>query len=549
MKSKKYTVKEIQEKLNMALSPDKPMLQQLEQLGVKELIEELSIYQQELEYQNDELRKTQVDLEKSNRYAEDLFETAPTAYVVLNDDFQMLRFNELFLASFARTPIEIAKNTDFRRLINPDDQDDFHRFLMDEAKSHQKNGITLRVGSRYFHIRAQKRIMEHKSEWRVSLTDVHNEQMVLAALAQSERRFRNLVNMAPQIIFTMKDGTLALTFVSSYVETFLGLNPADLLGTKLIDFVWEGDQPIAERFLSDLSESKPGELSIRCDVRLRNQGGSSRWSALLGQKIFDSESNKYYYLCIAHPIDELKRQQAALEEQNDRLQHFAHIISHNLSSYVGNVHSLVGLMGEEAMSEAEKVELYPVLRQASNNLQEAIGHLNEMLKIQKNGHLGKVKLFLKSEVEKVLSALKKDMEQAGLQVEVAIDASMTVCFHPAYLQSILLNMCSNALRYKRPIEDAYLRISARALDNHTIGLVFDDNGMGMDLKTMGHKLFGMFQTFHEHPDSKGLGLFMVKNQLAAMGGKIHVESTVGEGTRFELLMPACLDSEPAMLAK
>ena len=548
MKAKKYTVKELQEKLTMALLPDKPMLQQLEQLGVKELIEELSIYQQELEYQNDELRKTQVDLEKSNRYAEDLFETAPIAYVVLNDDFGMMRFNELFLASFARTPIEIAKNTDFRRLIHPDDQDDFHRFLMHEADSQQKNGITLRVGSRYFHIRAQKRTMGDRSEWRVSLTDVHNEQMILAALAQSERRFRNLVNMAPQIIFTMKEDSLALTFVSNHVEAFLGLNPADLLGTKLIDFVWAEDHLVAEQFLQELTKMQPGTSPVRADVRLRNQEGLACWSALLGQKIFDAESNKHYYLCIAHPIDELKRQQAALEERNERLQHFSHIISHNLSSYVANVHSLVGLIGEEGMSESEKVELYEVLKQASNNLQEAIGNLNEMLKIQKNGHLGKVKLFLKREVEKVLSALKKDMELAGLRVSVEIDDAMAVCFHPAYLQSILLNMCSNALRYKRPIEDSHLRISARALGNQTIGLVFDDNGMGMDLKTMGHKLFGMFQTFHDHPDSKGLGLFMVKNQLAAMGGNIQVDSKVGEGTRFELLMPGCLEIQPAATA-
>lgn len=546
MKAKKYTVKELQEKLTMALSPDKPMLEQLEKLGVKELIEELSIYQQELEYQNDELRRTQVDLEKSNRYAEDLFETAPIAYVVLNDDFNMVRFNELFLASFTRTPVEIAKNTDFRRLINPEDQDDFHRFLMDEVENHQKNGITIRVGSRYFHIRAQKRFLENKAEWRVSLTDVHNEQIILSALAQSERRFRNLVNMAPQIIFTMKDGSLALTFVSNHVGTYLGLNPADLLGNKLIDFVWEEDHHLAESFLNELSKMQPGALPVCADLRLRSQGGLACWSALLGQKIFDAESKKHYFLCIAHPIDELKRQQASLEEQNDRLQHFSHIISHNLSSYVGNVHSLVGLMGEEGMSQSEKAELYDLLKQASNNLQEAIENLNEMLKIQKNGHLGKVKLFLKPEVEKVISALKKDMELAGLQVSVEIDDAMAVCFHPAYLQSILLNMCSNALRYKRPIPDAYLNISARSLGNHTIGLVFDDNGRGMDLKTMGSKLFGMFQTFHDHPEAKGLGLFMVKNQLAAMGGNIHVDSQVSKGTRFELLIPGCLETQPVV---
>lgn len=541
MKAKKYTVKEIQEKLNLALSPEKPMLQQLDQLGVRELIEELSIYQQELEYQNDELRKTQIDLEKSNRYAEDLFETAPIAYVILNDDFKIMRFNRVFLASFGNTSLEIEKNTDFRRLIGPEDQDDFHRFMMQIGTNEQKNGITLKVSNRYFHIRSQKSSLEKSIEWRVSLTDVHNEQMILAALAHSERRFRNLVHMAPQIIFTMKVESLVLTFMSAYAETLLGLNPVELVGAKFLDIVWREDHSIAQRFLDEIGAMQPGEGPIRSDIRLRNHDGMFCWSALIGQKIWDAASGKSYYLCIAHPMDQLKRQQLALEEQNDRLQHFSHILSHNLRSYVANIHSLVDLMGEESMIETEKAELYPSLKQATSNLQEAIDHLNEVLKIQKNGHLGKEKLFLKKEIDKVLAALGKDLEHEALKVQVKIDENMVVCFQPAYLQSILLNMCSNALRYKRPIENAYLRIAAREMATQTISIVFEDNGQGMDLHTMGHKLFGMFQTFHEHPDSKGLGLFMVKNQLAAMGGEVKVESRVGEGTKFELLVPGCVE--------
>lgn len=547
MKAKKYTVQEIQEKLNLALSPDKPMLQQLEQLGVKELIEELSIYQQELEYQNDELRKSQVSLEKSQRYAEDLFEMAPVAYVVLDDDFRMKRFNELFIASFARSAVEIAKNTDFRRLISPNDQDDFHRFLKQEGEGPQKNGITLHVGGRYFHLRAQYSLVEEMPEWRVSLTDVHNEQLILAALAQSERRFRNLVRLAPGIIVTMKEHSHTLTFVSDYISGFLGLDPVDMVGTQLKDWVYADDQSIVADFITALVQMEVGANPIRCELRMPNSLGVGCWTTLIAQKLWDVDSNKHYYLCIAHPIDELKLQQIALEEQNQRLQHFSHIVSHNLSSYVANVHSLVDLMGDEAMSTKEKGELYPVLKQATNNLQEAINHLNEMLKIQRNGHLGKVKLFLKAELDKVLSALKNEVEKAGLQVSVKVDEWMTVCFHPAYLQSILLNMCSNALRYKRLGKDAKLRISARYLGNQTIGMVFEDNGLGMDLKTMGHKLFGMFQTFHDHPESKGLGLFMVKNQLSAMGGSIHVESKVGEGTKFELRIPGCLKLEQSMV--
>ncbi len=61
-------------------------------------------------------------------------------------------------------------------------------------------------------------------------------------------------------------------------------------------------------------------------------------------------------------------------------------------------------------------------------------------------------------------------------------------------------------------------------------LSFQDNGQGIDLKRHGDKIFGMYKTFHKHKDSKGIGLFITKNQVEAMNGSIKIESKVNEGT-------------------
>ena len=63
-------------------------------------------------------------------------------------------------------------------------------------------------------------------------------------------------------------------------------------------------------------------------------------------------------------------------------------------------------------------------------------------------------------------------------------------------------------------------------------LLVQDNGLGIDLERHRKKLFGMYKTFHKHPDSRGIGLFMTKNQIEAMGGFIDVESKVDEGSIF-----------------
>ena len=62
-----------------------------------------------------------------------------------------------------------------------------------------------------------------------------------------------------------------------------------------------------------------------------------------------------------------------------------------------------------------------------------------------------------------------------------------------------------------------------------------DNGLGIDLQRHGHKLFGMYNTFHRHKDSRGIGLFITKNQIEAIGARIEVESEVNQGTLFKIL--------------
>jgi signal transduction histidine kinase len=76
-------------------------------------------------------------------------------------------------------------------------------------------------------------------------------------------------------------------------------------------------------------------------------------------------------------------------------------------------------------------------------------------------------------------------------------------------------------------------ISSKVVDDDLI-LTFKDNGIGIDLVRNKDKIFGLYQRFHNHPDSKGLGLYLVKSQVEAMGGTITVSSVVDKGTTFTI---------------
>ena len=71
-----------------------------------------------------------------------------------------------------------------------------------------------------------------------------------------------------------------------------------------------------------------------------------------------------------------------------------------------------------------------------------------------------------------------------------------------------------------------------------MALTFADNGIGIDLTKTGDEVFDIYKRFHIGASEKqGMGLFMIKTQVDALGGKISVSSEVGIGTEFKIVLP------------
>src|SRR5204862_7039039 len=82
-------------------------------------------------------------------------------------------------------------------------------------------------------------------------------------------------------------------------------------------------------------------------------------------------------------------------------------------------------------------------------------------------------------------------------------------YSAVYLESIMQNMLSNALKYHSPKRTPIIRFETLK-SNDGIMLEITDNGLGIDLKRHGSKIFGLNKVFHDHPEAKGIGLFMTK---------------------------------------
>jgi light-regulated signal transduction histidine kinase (bacteriophytochrome) len=221
-----------------------------------------------------------------------------------------------------------------------------------------------------------------------------------------------------------------------------------------------------------------------------------------------------------------------LNDQNKRLQNFAYIVSHNLRSHTGNLQFMVNLH-DESESADDRTEVFAHIKSISKSLSTTIDHLNEIVKIQTDVDQERKIISFEDSFRNVMSALQSNIESTDARIDYDFSKCPVINYIPAYLESICQNLLTNSLKYRHP--DRQPVISCRTVKDHDhIYMLFEDNGIGIDMARYGDKLFGMYKTFHQNSDAKGIGLFITRNQIEAMGGSIKVDSTVNVGTKFTI---------------
>jgi PAS domain S-box-containing protein len=262
---------------------------------------------------------------------------------------------------------------------------------------------------------------------------------------------------------------------------------------------------------------------------------STQWEFKL---LPDDQGNPAEILCIGHDITSLIMKQQELQqladvtaEQNKKLVNFTYIISHNIRSHVANIIGIVNL--NEEGDEEDREMSWNILKKSVSSLDSTIHNLNDIINIQSNTNLSVAQIQLKPEIERIVDSIKVLFTNAVAKINYNFDDDAILSTNPAYLESIILNLLTNSLKYKSPTRALEIDISFFKNGGHYV-FVFKDNGLGIDLKQHGEKIFGMYKTFNGNLDAKGLGLFIIKTQIEALGGKIEVESEVDQYTAFKV---------------
>lgn len=292
---------------------------------------------------------------------------------------------------------------------------------------------------------------------------------------------------------------------------------------------------VAKAFDETIALGKAFDVSCEFLTYLQNK----IWVRVIGSPLFDTQGIIIGVRGVIKNIDEEKQKELFLQdslkiihEQNKKLVNFAHIVSHNLRSHTGNL-EMVSKFIEECDTEYEQKLLLDNVKQISKQLSETISQLNEVLVTQSQVQQPKVRICFDEMLTKVKSQIQSELVLSSARIKSNFTSCKSVYYIPAYLESILTNLLSNAIQFRKLEVCPEITLSSW-IENNKIILQIEDNGVGIDLEKYKYKLFGMHHTFHKHTSGKGFGLFLIKNQLDLMGSKIEVESQENIGTTFKI---------------
>lgn len=333
----------------------------------------------------------------------------------------------------------------------------------------------------------------------------------------------------PKNIVLVTDEQYNIRYASAAVETIFGINPISILGRNGFDFVPESKRAEWRECLIEANGNKSGEITL-----FTNNGDEVHFDVTVSNHIEHEDVNGM--VVFMYNITERRIIQKKLERENHQLDHFIFKTTHDLKA---PLRSALGLI---QLAELEPHEYLKYLGLIKSSLLRLDSMIEEMNKLYQNDKLAiqNDRIDVRALIEKEIENLHNMPEAAEIRIDVFVDGDVPFYSDPLRVKTIVSNLLSNAIKYSDPQKiRKYIQISAHIF-NDTVFMTMEDNGIGIDSEHQ-EKIFDLFYRVTADRKGTGLGLYIVKDTIDRLNGKIYVKSIKGESTSFTITLPNNFD--------
>jgi PAS domain S-box-containing protein len=393
---------------------------------------------------------------------------------------------------------------------------------------HELTNVQNDVLKEFHDLKRELAILKEKDRRNISRIELlkhklQNFESAKEALGQSQLKYRNLFENSLIAMIRTNARTGEILYANPMVWEILGTDPRK--GKSILNFYANPED--RANFLQDLMEN--GKVEDR-EVQLRKANGDTIWTSF--SAVYYKEENIIEGVMM--DISKIKDSLVALQKVNYELDNFVYHASHDLRSPLRSIMGLINLLRLEKTAAGRET----CLEMIEGSIKRLDNLVIDLLQISKGSRANNPieEISFVTEVNNSITNFYHVEDSNDIRIITKIYQPVDFTSDLTRVRIILNNLISNAIKYRSPNRDESYIIVEAVINEKNVVVTVEDNGEGIP-KSKLPSIFDMFYRATDNNQGTGLGLYIVKNVVEKLGGKVGVESEQNRGTIFKVELP------------
>lgn len=362
-----------------------------------------------------------------------------------------------------------------------------------------------------------------------------------------QKAFRHEIQDREEIFRKLVQGTneaLIMTDRDNYIELvneqflhLFGYEEAEVLHKNAVEILMKEEDPSQ---VNRRHKDRLAGISDVYEMEQKRKNGETIWTLVSASPFRDRNGQVVGTIAALTDITALKKVEKMLKERNEQMDLFLYKATHDLKGPLASIQGILSI----ALEQCEQPTVRQYIDMAVTSSERLDNALVDLIQVTR---INKAKFKMEGvEVPKILEDVMNSIghmpEREGVQVIPDIRMHTPFRTDKASLTSILQNLVVNAIKYRRPEEQApFVKIRAFPFEKG-MKIEVSDNGEGISPEIQ-EKIFKMFYRGNKKSKGTGLGLYIVQQIVEKLNGHISLESKAGKGSLFTVYIPQAAEAD------